>query len=49
MKTDGGHSVVEVHDGVNKGVEDDKDPNRLSLITDTGPHGDHSTRVMVGL
>lgn len=38
MKTDTSGSIVAVHDGVNKGVEQDKDPNWCCTIANTRPH-----------
>jgi len=49
VETNGSGSVVGVHDGVDEGVEDDKDPDGGGLVVDAGPHGDHGTGVVVGL
>jgi hypothetical protein len=44
-----GLTIVAVHDGVNERVEDNKDPNRSSLVVDTGPHSNHCTSMMISL
>ena len=49
VQSDRGRGVVSVHDRVNKRVEDDKDPDRGSLIVGTGLHGDHGSSMVVGL
>lgn len=49
VQANGSGGVVTVHDGMDKGVEEDKDPDRSGLVADTGPHGEHRTRVVVGL
>lgn len=46
---EGGEGVVEVHDGVDQGVEDDKDPDWRRGKPDSGPHGEHCASVVVGL
>lgn len=40
---------IKVHQRVNKGVEDDKDPDRRRLEPDTAPHAHHGARVVVAL
>ena len=42
-------TIVAVHDGMDEGVEDNKDPDGSGLVVDAGPHGDHGARVVVGL
>lgn len=37
------------HDRVNEGVEQNENPDRWRHISNTGPHAQHSTSVMVGL
>lgn len=49
VEADGGSGVVGVHDGVDEGVEDDKDPDGGGLVVDAGPHGDHGAGVVIGL
>jgi hypothetical protein len=49
MQTNGSGRVVSIHDGMNKRIENDKDPNRSGLITDTRPHGDHGPSMVIGL
>lgn len=46
---EGGEGVVEVHDGVDQGVENDKDPDWWRGESNSGPHGEHCTCVVVGL
>lgn len=41
--------VVEVHDCVDEGVEDDKDPDGWGGKPDACPHGEHGSRMVVGL
>lgn len=49
METNRSGGIVQIHDGMHKGVEQDKDPDGRRTVTDTRPHGNHGTSVMVGL
>lgn len=46
---DAGEGEVKVHQGVDEGVEDDKDPDWGGHVSNSGPHAEDGARVVVAL
>lgn len=49
LDLEGGEGVVKVHDCVDEGVENHKDPDGGRGESDAGPHGEHGAGVVVCL